>query len=359
MDALLSHIVANYHHEDRLPALFDSIIAEDYPVEKTILIDNGSNKDTLDVLIKKYPDITVIQNQTNKGFCVAMNQGIRAVTSKFVLITGPDVVLEKGCINHLMKAFDEYPDAIVTAAKILRAEDHNCIQSAGCSIHFAGHQILHGWFQKNDTYREARTVHGAIPTATFDSTACIIDLEKFAGIDNFDEDFFLYSFEIEVGMRAKILGNYSILYIPEAVAIHGTGSEGASFWGTTRYPPLRAYESTKNRWLTILKLYSFKSILLLSPAIFIYELAVIYFFISQSVFKAYLKGILWNIVHLPHIMRKRQRIQNCRKANDSQVLCADSISIHNSLESSNVTRFGKLMLDHILWAYWLIVKRFL
>jgi hypothetical protein len=354
----VTHLFANYHHEQYLGKLLDSVRLGTCPVAKTILIDNGSDRQRLSEVERAYPALTVVRNERNLGFCAAMNQGIRVARTRYALITGPDVELESNCLARLMDALHAHADAIIASAKILRMEDKNCIQSAGSTINYAGQQVLLNWFHRNDALSAAEN-SAPRETGAFDSTACVVDLDKFKEVGLFDEDFFLYVFEMEFSLRARITGGYTLLYVPAAVAYHGFGSKESSYSGRERFPALRAYELSKNRWLAILKLYRLRSIIMLLPAFAVYELSLLFFMAGNKVGGAYFKGIAWNISHLPSTLKKRRRIQKMRKINDGQVLCSDSISIHKSLYASSFLYWSKTILDLFLKSYWIVVRPFL
>ncbi len=99
----ISMIIPSYNEEKNISNCIDSIHASDYPQSKieVIVIDDGSTDNTLNVM-KSYDGIKVLK-QDHKGKSEALNLGVKFAKNEFIMVIDADTVLDKNCINELLK----------------------------------------------------------------------------------------------------------------------------------------------------------------------------------------------------------------------------------------------------------------
>lgn len=175
------------------------------------------------MVLKDYSDgsgfrVQLIRNSDNVGFCAANNQGFAASDSEFVALLNNDAEAEPGWMDALATAFHEGPDVGMAASKILVYEDPRRIDKVGHLIYLDGQnrgrgtgEIDHGQY---DRVEEVLWPDGC---------AAMYRREMLDHIGGFDEDFFAYADDAELGLRARIAG-WRCLYIPAAVVRHHRGS---------------------------------------------------------------------------------------------------------------------------------------
>jgi GT2 family glycosyltransferase len=161
--------------------------------------------------------LKLICNLANKGFCEANNQAISASESEFVALLNNDAEAEPHWLQALVQAFRDRPDVGMAASKILVYEDPARIDKVGHLIYPDGQNRGRGSGEL-DVGQYARVEEVLWP----DGCAAMYRREMLDCIGLFDEDFFAYADDAELGLRARIAG-WSCLYMPGAVVCHHRG----------------------------------------------------------------------------------------------------------------------------------------
>jgi len=170
-------------------------------------------------LITTYPvPLRLIENSVNKGFCAANNQGFAATQSEFVALLNNDAEAEPGWLAAMEHAIGKTPDVGMAASKILVWEDPARIDKCGHLIYPDGQNRGRGSGQLDrgqfDQLEEALWPDGC---------AAMYRRAMLEDIGSFDEDFFAYADDAELGLRARIAG-WRCFYVPNAVVRHHRGS---------------------------------------------------------------------------------------------------------------------------------------
>lgn len=194
------------------------------------ITDNASTDRTLDNLYQE-SDLSIFKNTENLGFCGAHNQAVTrflAGKSDFLLILNPDVKLELDCLQEVLSAFTEHPDAAMVTPCLYRAGtdlkplEPRVFDAAGMVLeptlrHFdrGSGEIDRGQFQK--------------PAWVFGGTGACLVLRRAAvealvfwnreNCELFDETFFAYREDADLAWRAQIFG-LKTFYAPKAIAYH-------------------------------------------------------------------------------------------------------------------------------------------
>ncbi len=162
--------------------------------------------------------VRLIQNQENRGFCAANNQGFAASESEFVALLNNDAEAEPGWLAALASAFEDRPDVGMAASKILVYEDPRRIDKVGHLIYPDGQNRGRGTGEL-DQGQYDRIEEVLWP----DGCAAMYRRTMLEQIGGFDEDFFAYADDAELGLRARIAG-WKCLYVPGAVVRHHRGA---------------------------------------------------------------------------------------------------------------------------------------
>jgi GT2 family glycosyltransferase len=194
---------------------------------EVVVVDNGSDDGSPEMVLKEYGKSTtcahefrvqLIRNPENRGFCAANNQGFAASDSEFVALLNNDAEAEPDWLDKLATAFDDRPDVGMAASKILVYEDPRRIDKAGHLIYPDGQNRGRGSGEL-DQGQYDRVEEILWP----DGCAAMYRRAMLDQIGGFDEDFFAYADDAELGLRARIAG-WKCLYIPEAVVRHHRGA---------------------------------------------------------------------------------------------------------------------------------------
>lgn len=186
-----------------------------------IVVDNGST-DGSQLLVKQYIQkhllLRLIENDRNLGFCAANNQGIQAARGTYVALLNNDAEAEPGWLAELHRIVDSGPPIGMAASKIVVWEEPGRIDKAGHLIYLDGQNRGRGSGQP-DTGQFDREEEVLWP----DGCAAMYRRDLLIEIGGFDEDFFAYADDADLGLRARIAG-WKCLYNPKAVVRHHRGA---------------------------------------------------------------------------------------------------------------------------------------
>jgi len=234
-----------------------SLDLSDYPREKvrTVVVDNGSRDGSAQWLARAWPGVEVVANERNLGFTPACNQGAaRAAGASVLVFLNNDVRVEDGWLRALVSPIAR-GECASTGSKMLSIDGRH-IDHAGGGANFHGIAIAHG-------YKDAPDASHDVPRRCLFACggAMAIAREAFDALGGFDEDFFAYYDDLDIGWRTNLAG-FAVHYAPAAVCHHHHS-------GTSRRFPremIRLLE-VRNPLLCCLKAYDDEHLDRLLPAL--------------------------------------------------------------------------------------------
>lgn len=272
----VSVIIINYKTKELVLNCLDTIYKYTQDIFfEIIVVDNNSNDNIANILLKKYPDVKFIQNEKNSGFGSANNIAIKEAKGKYVFLLNPDTLL----LNNAIKYFFDYCESnenkkVGCVGGFLEDEKGNIIHSYGTYLNYwydityiVGYNIkkllnlkktkfVKPVYQKFDNPIEIDYITGAdlfIPKVMFEEVGL------------FDEDFFMYSEETDLEYRIMKKG-YKRIVIPGPKIIH---LEGQSFSLSNSRRIMMSVSKFKyvKKYKTIFHYYLMKSIYVMSGSI--------------------------------------------------------------------------------------------
>lgn len=185
--------------------------------------------------------VAVIENSRNAGFGAAINQGMRASRAPFLATLNDDAVAAPRWLEALLEAIEPRPDAGMCASQV-RLAGLDFLDSAGMLVCADGSSKQRG--HRQPAGRFAEPGEALLPSGS----AALYRRAMLEEIGGFDEDFFLYCEDTDLGLRARWAG-WKCLYVPEAVVEHRYSHSAG------RASPLKAYYVERNRLFVLLKNY--------------------------------------------------------------------------------------------------------
>ena len=308
-------MVVNWNRKELLRACLASLARQIGVSFETIVVDNGSTDGSAEMAACEF-GARVIRNLENRGFCAANNQGIAAARGEFIALLNNDTEAEPGWLAALHRACTApRPDVGMAASKVLVWEDPRLIDKAGHLIFPDGQNRGRGT--------------GALDTGQYDceeevlwpdGCAAMYRKEMLDRIGGFDEDFFAYGDDAELGLRARIAG-WRCIYTPAAVVRHHRGAT----LGKDSARRLELIE--RNRLLLAFKLFPW-SLLVWNPLYFAARVVASLAAARRgagdtvhfpgirgmcSMALAFLRGNLGAVRLAPRMLRKRAAIRPLRK----------------------------------------------
>jgi GT2 family glycosyltransferase len=161
------------------------------------------------------------------------------ITLEFRRLEEDDTRLDPKCIEELKKSIEKDNKYGVCASKILLEYEDNLIDAAGIAVCPDGLSIGRGRLEKGVLYDEEAEVFFA------SDCACLYRREMLEDIGLYDEDFFAYADETDMGWRAQLAG-WKCIYNPKAIVYHFHSASSAT------YSPLKAFLVERNRiWVAV------------------------------------------------------------------------------------------------------------
>ncbi|MCU1239099.1 MAG: glycosyl transferase, family 2 [Candidatus Solibacter sp.] len=252
-------MVVNWNRKELLRACLASLQRQRDVSFETIVVDNGSNDGSAEMAEREFGAV-VIRNHDNRGFCAANNQGIAAAKGELIALLNNDAEAEPEWLAALASACGSRPEIGMVASKVLVWEDPARIDKVGHLIFPDGQNRGRGSgaLDKGQYDREEEVLWP-------DGCAAMYRKRMLDEIGGFDEDFFAYGDDAELGLRARIAG-WQCVYTPRAVVRHHRGSTLGKGSGGR----LKLIE--RNRVLLAVKLFPW-SLLVLNPFYYVLRLA--------------------------------------------------------------------------------------
>jgi GT2 family glycosyltransferase len=224
----LSAIVVNHRRRELLAECLGSLVAALAATPggtELIVVDNGSDDCSVEMVKERHPDARLIALDRNLGFAAAVNEGLRLARGEWVLLLNNDATVDRDAPHRLVEAGRSAPDVGSVACQ-LRFAGSGTINSAGIGVDRLGvafDRLLGQPASASET--EPVEVFGA------SGGAAAYRREMLDDVGGFDATFFVYLEDADLAWRARMRG-WRSLYVPGAVAHHrysATSGHGSSF----------------------------------------------------------------------------------------------------------------------------------
>lgn len=315
-----------------LPALLPELQSGD----ELVVCDNASTDGTADAVLELAPRAKLVRNERNEGFSAACNAGAAASSGELILFLNPDAVVAPGFGEAIRRPLADRRGWSAWMG-LVTMEGGRLVNTSGGIVHFTG---ISWAGQVGRPVGEARRERGEVG---FASGACLaVDRARFIEVGAMPSDFFLYHEDVDLSLRLRLAGG-RIGVEPSAQVDHDYHfHKGAAKW--------RMLE--RNRWATVIRTYPGALLLLLLPALFVADLAVLAAAAAAGWAPQKLLASADLVRALPRLLRERRRIQRTRRIGPHEFarhLAADLSSPYlGRAASSRPVRVA-------LGAYWRVV----
>jgi len=298
----VSVVIVNYNGKHLLKDALDSVENIKFKETfETIVVDNNSSDGSSDFIKKNYKKVILVKNPSNLGYS-GINSALRFCKGRFILFLNNDIKIDKLCLKRLYSALED-KNVAMAVPRLVNYYDSS-LKSCGTWVsrsfycgHIGGSQLI-----KEVPYLGVGLIRKDIA-------------EKFGYL--FDNDYFIYGEDIDLGMRIRLLGMKTIL-VEDAVLLH-MHSATMQKAATSK----KIFLMERNLLITFFKTLSFKNIILFLP----YAVAVRLLASAKDIASlrfssglARLKAIFWIMSNFKIVASKRKQTQSLRKAPDRFIL---------------------------------------
>jgi GT2 family glycosyltransferase len=210
-----SIIILNMNGRHHLKPCFETLAELDYPEDlyEVVLIDNGSTDGSVQEMKRDHGWVRLIENSQNVGFAAGCNQGATASPEADVLVfLNNDMRVEAAWLRELVNPLVRN-ECQATTAKMY-SWDGKVMNSAGGGMNFHGIGIQRGYLldpgPDYDWPRKSLFACGG---------AMAMRRDLFENVGGFDEEFFAYYEDVDLGWRSWVMG-HEVWYTPKAVCYH-------------------------------------------------------------------------------------------------------------------------------------------
>ena len=232
-------VVPTLEADETLAACLASLERQTFCDFETIVVDNSARGAVRLSEQAIGSRVRVIVNDRNVGFGAAVNQAFRQSASKYIAVLNDDAAAHPAWLEALVAAIEPRPGAGMCACQVLDADSGN-LDSAGMLLCLDGSSKQRGHLESPANF--ARAEEALLPSGS----AALYRREMLDEIGIFDESFFLYCEDTDIGLRARWAG-WECLYVPGAIVEHRYSHSSG------KASALKAYYVERNRLFVIFK----------------------------------------------------------------------------------------------------------
>lgn len=248
---LVYAILVQWRSCDDTFACLESLYSTSYPALQVVLVDNGTPPMCRQTLRERFPHVTLITNQRNRGFAAANNQGIALALRQgadYVLVLNNDTLVDPHFLVELLAVINADPAIGMVGPKIVLHDEPQRLWFAGTKLswlygrplaidHRGFHALDHGQYDRTE------------PVGFLSGCAMLIRRALLEQIGTFDEAYFAYFEDVDLCLRAQRAG-FQLLYVPAARIRHKAASSTTE---RRNYTPYGVYFATRNALLLMHK----------------------------------------------------------------------------------------------------------
>lgn len=305
-----------------------AVFAQTYRDFRVIVIDNASNDGTVEFIRKNFPEVMILKNFQNLGFCRASNQGILLTKEQYLLFLNQDAILSPDFLKILVSDLESDQQIGAIGGKILKVSSEkeylgenlrsDIIDTAGIKVFRSRRMVDRGAGEKDlGQYNQREEVFGLSSAVALYRREALEDIKVILPVHDIneynDESFFMYKDDVDLSWRLR-LRSWKIIYNPSAVAYHYRGAFGsakATVWQIIRERKSKSKWISRysyvNHWKVILKNDFFSNFIRDFVYIFFYEMKKIFYLLLFE--RRTLLGFFSLISEMNLILQKRKFIQ--------------------------------------------------
>jgi GT2 family glycosyltransferase len=312
---LVSAVIVNRDGGDLLVEALDSLFAQTWTSLEVILVDNASLDGSAEAAARRYGErLRIIRNADNRGFARGNNQAMEVAAGEWIVLLNNDAVLAPDAVAEAMRSAADRPDVGMIAFRVLVYDKPHVFDSTGLLLYPDGVCRPRGWEEK-DLGQYDRLDEVLAPSGS----ACAWKRSMLDAVGRFDESYFAYLEDLDLGMRGQLAG-WKCLYVPTAVARH------AKSMNSGNHSKFKAYHVERNRIYNAVKLLP-GFMLLVSP-LFTLNRYLLQFYAARTrrgLPSRFVKDYSWlgllgvlarayaaALVNLPRMLRRRRAIARLR-----------------------------------------------
>jgi GT2 family glycosyltransferase len=300
-------IIVNYNAGVLLSRTLEALRRQTWRSFRTVVVDNASSDGSVATLQADFPEVELIRAPANLGFAGGNNVAVRrAGAFSWIALLNPDAFPEPQWLDGLMRAARRHPEFSSFASRIVFDSDPETMDAAGDEYHLSGFawRRMHG--------RRADGASNGTEVFAASATAALYRRDVLDEARGFDERYFCYYEDVDLGLRLRLLGHRAY-YVPEAAVRH----VGSAITG--RRSSFVTFHTQRNRIWTYVKNMPSPWIWILLPLHLAYQVLALLLYAWQRQLVAAVRGLLAALRQLPGILASRREVQRSRRVRWSEL----------------------------------------
>lgn len=299
MNESVSIIVLNYNGKHFLKKCFDSILNQSYQNFEIIFFDNNSSDGSVEFVKSNFSDsrLKVVESKSNLGFAGGNNEALKYTSNDLIVLLNNDTEVEKNWLKYLVEAVKE-KNTIASSFVITEGIKPKYYESNG-SVSYCMYNVMNIFENIEDQ---------------FYPNGCSLIFRKSEIPVPFDSDYFYYSEDLYLGLKARFMG-IKIKFVRDSSVQHfGGGASSANI--------LKTFYQERNRLLNLYTFFSIWFIIRLLPLILLIKTARLFqaLFSKRLSFMGLLKSYLWFCFHIPTLLNKRKELNKIKNVSEKEVI---------------------------------------
>lgn len=296
-------IIVNWNSGDWLRESLEALSKQSFLPSRVLVFDNASSDSSLEQAENAYPSAEFIRFNNNVGFAEANNRAVKMIDDcEWIALLNPDAIAHPNWLEQLVQATQSHKNYDCFGSHQIQYHDGKKLDGIGDVYHVSG---THWRFGHGKLVSSSETVASEIFSPC--AAAAMFSLEAFREVTGFDEDYFCYSEDVDLGFRLRLIGK-RCLYVPDAIVRH----VGSALTGG-KHSDFSLYYGHRNLVWTYFKDMPGPLFWIYLPQHLLLNLASLLWFSIRGhgavIFKA-----KWDAIKgLPNILKKRRHIQANRR----------------------------------------------
>ncbi|MBO5030901.1 MAG: glycosyltransferase family 2 protein [Lachnospiraceae bacterium] len=280
-------VIPNYNGIRYIQACLESLYGGTTKEIEVIVVDNASTDGSMELVRDRFPQVRLIVNQENTGFSYAVNQGIQASTTPYVILLNNDTQADLSFVHELEKVMDnDRGKRIFSAgAKLVSLYDKDKTDDAGDYYCALGWAFARGKGKPPENYDQDCDIFASCAGAAIYRRE-LLDENK---VGLFDVEHFAYFEDTDIGYRAKIHG-YRNRFVANSIVYHAGSAASGS-----RYNAFKTALASRNSIYIIYKNMPFLQMIINLPFLLAGFLIKTLFFMKKGMGKDYVSGLIKGI----------------------------------------------------------------
>ncbi len=308
-------VVVNWNSGDYLARCIEALLNQSTPVAKVIIVDNASTDHSLETVTDLSDTIKIVCQGSNTGFAAANNRGIQECDGfEWVALINPDAFVDADWLEQVVQGINQDSTAGAIACQMRQAQDKSRLDGTGDIYHVSGlaWRRDHGRSRNQTSETKGTNKNEERPVFAPCAAAAVYRRKILVESGGFDEDYFCYFEDIDLGFRFRLLG-YSCVYLPDAVVYHiGSGVTG-------RDSDFSIYHGHRNLVWTYVKNMPSHLFWRYLPQHILLNLVSIVYYAAKGRGGVLVKSKIDAFKQLRNIWKKRKRVQSFRRASDDEI----------------------------------------